>query len=135
VAGFAEAEEIVKLAEEMKSGVVIMGSQGRDGCWIGTSEYEAVPENRRDTVILVDNRLATAELLDSEVDELVCLEAPSDLMAIGLWYEGFYQVSDEEVVELDLALSERCSYANRRVGHGWVLDPRYSRARGTCRFA
>ncbi len=42
----------------------------------------------------------TAETLRSEVDELVCLEAPSDLMAIGLWYQDFYQVPDEEVVEL-----------------------------------
>jgi putative phosphoribosyl transferase len=42
----------------------------------------------------------TAKTLRSEVDELVCLEAPSDLTAIGLWYGDFYQVPDEEVVEL-----------------------------------
>lgn len=42
----------------------------------------------------------TVETLRSKVDELVCLEAPSDLMAIGLWYQDFYQVPDEEVVEL-----------------------------------
>ena len=42
----------------------------------------------------------TMEALRSEVDELVCLEAPSDLMAIGLWYQEFEQVSDEEVIEL-----------------------------------
>jgi putative phosphoribosyl transferase len=41
-----------------------------------------------------------AETLRSEVDELVCLEAPSNLVAIGLWYEDFYQVPDREVVEL-----------------------------------
>lgn len=42
----------------------------------------------------------TAQTLRSEVDELVCLETPSELMAIGFWYEDFYQVPDEEVVEL-----------------------------------
>lgn len=42
----------------------------------------------------------TADLLRPEVDELVCLEAPTNLMAVGLWYEDFYQVEDEEVVEL-----------------------------------
>ena len=42
----------------------------------------------------------TAKTLRSEVDELVCLEAPADLGAIGLWYEDFYQVPDGEVVGL-----------------------------------
>lgn len=88
----------------------------------------AAPELGRRTAILVDDGLATgvtaraaiealrqrrprrlavpvcaaqtADLLRPEVDELVCLEAPSNLMAIGLWYEDFYQVEDEEVVEL-----------------------------------
>jgi putative phosphoribosyl transferase len=34
------------------------------------------------------------------VDELVCLETPSDLGAIGFWYRDFSQTSDEEVIEL-----------------------------------
>jgi putative phosphoribosyl transferase len=34
------------------------------------------------------------------VDELVCLEAPPDLGAIGFWYRDFSQTSDEEVIEL-----------------------------------
>jgi putative phosphoribosyl transferase len=42
----------------------------------------------------------TVELLGPEVDELVCLEAPSDLGAIGFWYRDFSQTSDEEVIEL-----------------------------------
>ncbi len=88
------------------------------------------PEVRGRTVILVDDGLATgvtaraavkalrrleprrlvlaapvcasqtAELLGPEVDELVCLEAPPDLGAIGFWYRDFSQTSDEEVVEL-----------------------------------
>jgi len=42
----------------------------------------------------------TAEALRKEVDELICLEARSDLMSIGLWYRNFEQISDEEVIEL-----------------------------------
>jgi predicted phosphoribosyltransferase len=38
--------------------------------------------------------------LRSEVNELVCLETPSDLMTIDLWYVDFYRVPDEEVVGL-----------------------------------
>ena len=50
----------------------------------------------------------TAELLRPEVDELVCLESPTDLGAIGFWYRNFEQTSDEEVVELlERARSER----------------------------
>lgn len=88
------------------------------------------PEIRGRTVILVDDGIATgmtvraairairekgprrvvlavpvcaevtAGALTSEVDELICLHTPSDLWAIGLWYEGFHQLEDEEVVEL-----------------------------------
>ena len=42
----------------------------------------------------------TADALALEVDELVCLQTPADLWAIGLWYENFHQLDDEEVVEL-----------------------------------
>jgi len=42
----------------------------------------------------------TAKLFESRVDELVCLAAPSDLGAIGLWYKDFEQTTDEEVVQL-----------------------------------
>ena len=88
------------------------------------------PEVRDRTVILVDDGLATgvtaraavealrrlgprrlilaapvcaaqtAGLIGPEVDELVCLETPSDLGAIGFWYRDFSQTSDEEVIEL-----------------------------------
>ncbi len=32
--------------------------------------------------------------------EVVCLHQPEDLYAIGLWYEDFRQVHDEEVVRI-----------------------------------
>jgi putative phosphoribosyl transferase len=50
----------------------------------------------------------TADLFLRMVDDLVCLESPSDLGAIGFWYRNFEQTSDEEVVELlERARSER----------------------------
>src|SRR5919202_1218783 len=88
------------------------------------------PEVRGRTVILVDDGLATGvtawaailalrrraprrlvlavpvcasqtiETTRSEVDELICLKVPSDLMAIGFWYLNFEQVPDEEVIKL-----------------------------------
>src|SRR5215217_1176944 len=88
------------------------------------------PEVRERTVILVDDGLATgatalaairalrrraprrlilavpvcaaqtAEAIGPQVDELACIETPSDLIAISLWYRNFHQVPDEEVVEL-----------------------------------
>lgn len=42
----------------------------------------------------------TAALLRPAVDELVSLETPTDLQAIGLWYEDFEQVPDAVVIEL-----------------------------------
>jgi predicted phosphoribosyltransferase len=39
----------------------------------------------------------TCEVLSREADELICPFRPSPFHAIGLWYEDFSQVSDEEV--------------------------------------
>ena len=38
--------------------------------------------------------------LDPLVDELICLQQPTDLEAVGLWYEDFSQTTDEEVINL-----------------------------------
>ncbi len=42
----------------------------------------------------------TAETLAAEADEVVCLQTPEALWAIGYWYVDFGQVSDDEVIEL-----------------------------------
>jgi putative phosphoribosyl transferase len=50
------------------------------------------------------------EELGGEVDDLVCLLAPPDLYAIGIWYEDFGQVSDEEVTRLlELSRAEQAA--------------------------
>jgi putative phosphoribosyl transferase len=76
-----------------------------DGLATGVTARAAVKALRRlgpGRLILASPVCAaqTAEVLAPEVDELVCLEAPADLGAIGFWYHDFSQTSDEEVVEL-----------------------------------
>ncbi len=76
-----------------------------DGLATGVTARAAVEALRRlgpGRLILASPVCAaqTAEVLAPEVDELVCLEAPADLGAIGFWYLDFSQTSDEEVVEL-----------------------------------
>lgn len=39
----------------------------------------------------------TLAALSRAADELVCLQAPADFMAVGAWYEDFPQVTDDEV--------------------------------------
>ena len=39
-----------------------------------------------------------SDLLRTEVDELVCLHCPSLFTAVGLWYERFDQLSDQDVL-------------------------------------
>lgn len=56
------------------------------------------------------------ERLASEFDEVVCLEAPAILMAIGQWYENFEQVSDELVVVLLEEASGRVAPPPAQVG-------------------
>ncbi len=43
---------------------------------------------------------ASVEALRAEADEVVCVETPADLWAVGLWYEDFSQTADEEVAAL-----------------------------------
>ena len=40
---------------------------------------------------------AVAAVLERDVDEVVCVQRPSHLYSIGVWYERFPQLQDEEV--------------------------------------
>ncbi|GAA3762932.1 putative phosphoribosyltransferase [Spinactinospora alkalitolerans] len=42
----------------------------------------------------------SARSLGEECDEVVCLSAPPDFRAVGLWYQDFRQNTDEEVIRL-----------------------------------
>jgi putative phosphoribosyl transferase len=56
----------------------------------------------------------SANELELEVDEVICLAMPEDFFAVGTWYEHFGQTTDDEVLEL---LS-----ASRRLGKGEVRN-------------
>jgi putative phosphoribosyl transferase len=45
-------------------------------------------------------------MLQSEVDEMICLSIPESFHAVGLWYEDFRQTRDDEVTSL-LAQAEQ----------------------------
>jgi predicted phosphoribosyltransferase len=94
------------------------------------------PELRGRTVILVDDGLATGvtaraalravrrqapgrvvlavpvgspeavALLRAEADDVICLHTPASFMAVGLWYEDFEQLSDDDVLEALHAAAE-----------------------------
>jgi predicted phosphoribosyltransferase len=38
--------------------------------------------------------------MEAEADEIVCLTAPEDFLAVGQFFRDFRQITDEEVVEL-----------------------------------
>jgi predicted phosphoribosyltransferase len=42
----------------------------------------------------------TCQAMEHEADEVVCGLTPSAFHAVGLWYEDFSQVSDDEVADL-----------------------------------
>ncbi len=50
--------------------------------------------------------LSTIEQLRSDADEVIALQQPADLWAVGAWYRDFSPVEDDEVVRL-LALAAR----------------------------
>ncbi|MFF8973435.1 phosphoribosyltransferase [Streptomyces sp. NPDC014995] len=46
-------------------------------------------------------------LLRGEADDVICLHRPASFMAVGLWYEDFEQLSDNDVLEDLRAAAER----------------------------
>ena len=76
-----------------------------DGIATGTTMRVAIVALRRQqpSRIVVAVPVAapsTCEELRKEVEEIVCLLSPWELMAISLWYEDFTQTRDEEVCQL-----------------------------------
>jgi predicted phosphoribosyltransferase len=76
-----------------------------DGAATGSTMSAAVEAVREDdparvvvAVAVADARVCAA--LRAAADELVCLQMPGSLRAVGVWYEDFSQTSDDEVREL-----------------------------------
>ncbi|HUG21777.1 phosphoribosyltransferase [Piscinibacter sp.] len=76
-----------------------------DGLATGTTARAALQalRRRRPSKLILAVPVAPAETvneLSGLVDELVCLEMPEPFRAIGLHYEDFHQLSDDEVVAI-----------------------------------
>ncbi len=76
-----------------------------DGLATGATALAAVRALRRQQprrIVLAAGVCApeTAEALEPEVDDLVCVAMPEDFVAVGQWYEDFRPISDEEVIAL-----------------------------------
>ncbi|HBY95094.1 MAG: phosphoribosyltransferase [Ardenticatenaceae bacterium] len=76
-----------------------------DGLATGASMRAAVAALRQQqpAQIVVAVPVATREgcaTLEAHVDDLICVSMPEPFYAIGLWYEDFSQVTDEEVRDL-----------------------------------
>ena len=85
---------------EVKGEVVIMVDDGiATGATI-LAAVRAVRERKPKELVLAVPvaPLDTMAKLRAEVDDIVCLETPGDLGAIGYFYRDFHQVSDEEVI-------------------------------------
>ena len=73
-----------------------------DGLATGSTMHAAVRALKQQDPerIAVAVPVASSEACDefkSEVDEVICLRSPASFHAVGLWYETFPQLTDEEV--------------------------------------
>lgn len=120
ISGLRISERYIQAARERESGILAERLQRYRG-------GRPSPDLNDRTVILVDDGIATgvtalaalqwahqqgahrvilavpvcsqeaAALLRDKADEMICLMRPVDFMAVGVWYQDFPQVSDEEV--------------------------------------
>ncbi|MFL5345081.1 MAG: phosphoribosyltransferase [Hyalangium sp.] len=106
-----ETRELERRVQRYRGGRPLQDLRGRtvilvdDGLATGGTARAAVGALRglgaRSVILAVPVAASqTAEALRQEVDKLVCVQEPSDLWAIGTWYEDFHQMSDEEVLVL-----------------------------------
>jgi len=82
-----------------------------DGIATGATIWAAIAllQSQQPARIVVAVPVATAQVCDalrSQVDEVVCILTPENVYSIGLWYETFAQVADEEISKL-LTLQEK----------------------------
>jgi putative phosphoribosyl transferase len=86
-----------------------------DGLATGLSDLAAIRalrkrEARRIVVAVPVGSRESIEMLAEEADQVLCMMIPDRLYGVGLWYEDFAPVSDEEV----LALLEEAGGGNDR---------------------
>ena len=82
-----------------------------DGIATGATIWAAIAllQSQHPARIVVAVPVATAQVCDalrSQVDEVICILTPENVYSIGLWYETFAQITDEEISKL-LTLQEK----------------------------
>jgi predicted phosphoribosyltransferase len=98
-----------------------------DGLATGSSMYAAVAAvgTRTPAHIVVAVPVGSPEVcraFRTHVDDVICLQSPEPMYAVGLWYEDFSQTSDGEVrALLDRAAERRAAAAAR--GHVQPIQP------------
>src|SRR5206468_1588388 len=106
-----EEEELARQERVFRGGKPPVDVRGRvailvdDGLATGSTMRAAAAalrnqEPARIVVAVPVGAAATCEELATEVDEVVCEETPEPFYAVGLWYEDFAPVGDEEVRDL-----------------------------------
>jgi predicted phosphoribosyltransferase len=83
-----------------------------DGIATGSTMIAAIDavKAKRPQKVIVATAVAppdTMERLQGYADEVVCLETPMNFYAVGQFFEDFSQVSDEEVIEILAAFTQR----------------------------
>ncbi|WP_228011242.1 phosphoribosyltransferase [Nonomuraea phyllanthi] len=96
---------------------IATGSTARAACQVARARGAsrvilAVPVGTPDTIAG----------LREDADEVICLETPTALWAIGTWYNDFTQASDEQVVEL-LRRATPPATKGAAAGRGRVVKP------------
>ncbi|MGH9075114.1 MAG: phosphoribosyltransferase [Acidimicrobiales bacterium] len=112
LAALAEAarQEVVRRATRYRGGHPLPELAGRDvvlvddGLATGVTAEAALAALRRrrpNRLVLAVPVCApeAAARLAGVADDVVCVQAPAEFFAVGLWYENFSQTTDEEVIE------------------------------------
>lgn len=106
-----EREEVRRREELYRQGRPALRLAGRsavlvdDGLATGATARAALRSVRRAepsrTVLAVPVAAPdAAEFFAREVDDFLCLERPASFGAVGLWYEDFAQLTDDEVLQV-----------------------------------
>ncbi|HEX6445265.1 MAG TPA: phosphoribosyltransferase family protein [Streptosporangiales bacterium] len=106
----AERAEVERRVARYRNGRPLPDLAGRDvvvvddGLATGVTVEATVLalRERRPSRIVVAAPVCAGETKDrisTLADEVVCASCPANLMAIGMWYDDFAQVSDDEVLE------------------------------------
>jgi erythromycin esterase-like protein/predicted phosphoribosyltransferase/predicted alpha/beta-hydrolase family hydrolase len=76
-----------------------------DGIATGATLFSAIQflREKKPAKIIIASPVGARDTiykLQAASDEVICLQAPENFRAVGLWYDSFNQVADEEVIEL-----------------------------------